>query len=84
MSTLKSFGYTPKLSSKAVFVLRRIAWTIGKPMTTTLEEIVLNAIEDIYVKNICKACKGTKDQCLGCFAREGVPSYHGTNTPSKL
>ena len=78
-----SCEYSPKISKEAVYVLRRLAWAKGMPMTKTLNDLILNAVNKISIKKICKTCKGTKDQCSSCFVREGVPPYQSTNTPSK-
>ncbi len=83
MYTYKSleYGYTPKLSKEGVFILRRLAWFKKQPMTKTLDQLVLNAVQKVNIKKLCSACKGTKDQCFHCVIMEGVATQEGKSTP---
>ncbi len=74
--------YVPKLSRDAVFALRRMAWFKNEPMTRTLNRLILDAIEDYDLYDVCAACrcKSTKGQCDGCIfkvaARAGKLTRH--------
>jgi hypothetical protein len=61
-------AYTPELSLKGSSTLRRLAWYMGKPMTTTLEVVVELAAKTIDQKRpgcICEACRD-KTRCGAC------------------
>ena len=61
--------YVPKVSRDAVFALRRIAWFKNEPMTRTLNRLILDAIDDYDLYDVCAACrcKSKKGQCDGCI-----------------
>ena len=70
MHTTKSAGtYVPKVSRDAVFALRRMAWFKNEPMTKTLDRLILNAIDDYDLYDVCAACrcKSPKGPCDGCI-----------------
>jgi len=50
-------AYTPELSKSGSATLRRIAWSLGKPMTKTLNVIFLNLPNYIDKKKVCASCK---------------------------
>ena len=78
-----SFGcYIPKISRSAVFVLRRLAWLQGWPMTKTLDRLILDTVPTLNLTAVCTACKGTDEQCEDCIILEGVVSSK-ENTPPK-
>ncbi len=58
-------AYTPELSQEYSAILRRIAWGIECPMTTTLTLILDNAVEHIDSQRVCSKCKD-KRLCAGC------------------
>ena len=68
----QSKGYIPQVSRKAIFVLRRYAWLQGKPMTVTLDQLILNIISSLDAKAVCAACKGTRSQCESCPFKKGA------------
>lgn len=72
MHTNKDNVYTPQISRKAAFVLRRLAWLQGKPMTKTLNKLILIAMADMDIVETCKVCKYTKGQCKICPIKKGV------------
>ena len=74
-------GYIPKVSRKAIFVLRRYAWLQGKPMTVTLDQLILNIISSLNAKSVCAACKGTKSQCKGCPFKAGAANRNASKPP---
>jgi recombinational DNA repair protein RecR len=50
-------AYTPELSISASATLRRIAWTVGKPMTQTMEAIFMKLPSMIDKQKVCECCK---------------------------
>ena len=55
------------MSREAVFALRRLAWAQNKPMTKTLNALVLQAARQAAGPHVCKSCKSSKDQCSACL-----------------
>lgn len=67
-------AYTPELSEEASGTLRRIAWSLNKPMTTTLEWVFTDLIKFIPAGAICEACKDPS-KCNSCpFSNQGKPN----------
>jgi len=63
-------AYTPELSQFNSAVLRRIAWYFNKPMTKTLEAIILQIASLLKNDQICEACRD-KSFCNSCpFSNE--------------
>ena len=50
-------AYTPELSMESSRILRRIAWSLEKPMTQTIEIVVKNITMFIDRKIVCSKCK---------------------------
>ena len=50
-------AYTPELSQDYSGALRRIAWALGVPMTTALEEVIFLFGRETDKQLICNACK---------------------------
>ena len=50
-------AYTPELSMESCQILRRIAWSLGKPMTETMEIIVKNITMFIDRRKVCSKCR---------------------------
>ena len=50
-------AYTPELSYTASCTLRRIAWAVNKPMTTTLELIFTELLTLINGEWVCGRCR---------------------------
>ena len=50
-------AYTPELSMESCQILRRIAWSLEKPMTKTMEIVVKNMTTFIDRKKVCSKCK---------------------------
>ena len=50
-------AYTPELSMESSRIIRRIAWSLDKPMTQTMEILVKNITMFIDRKKICSKCK---------------------------
>ena len=61
--------YVPKVSRDAVFALRRMAWFKNEPMTKTLDRLILDAIDEYDLNDVCAACrcKSKKEQCDHCI-----------------
>lgn len=52
-------AYTPELTIEDSAALRRIAWSIGLPMTKTLSRIISLAVGK---RDYCKVCDKCKDR----------------------
>jgi hypothetical protein len=64
-------AYTPELSYEASCTLRRLSWSLNKPMTKTMEWIFTDLIKFIPSQAICEACKD-RSKCSACsFNNEG-------------
>lgn len=80
-------AYTPELSRESSAVLRRIAWSLGLPMTKTLEEILrfIPSCMDRY--RVCNACRDSSicEQCTfnakGGTSEPHKPDSTGNNIP---
>ncbi len=60
----KSSVYTPQISRQAAFVLRRIAWGLGTPMTKALNHAILALVPKLNHSVVCAACKDQR--CSVC------------------
>ena len=50
-------AYTPELSDAGSATLRRIAWSLGKPMTQTIN-VIFEYLPKFFDKNeVCRCCK---------------------------
>ncbi len=58
-------AYTPELSGKSSFTLRRIAWALGVPMTEAIEEVFDYLPSILDSKKVCKFCSD-KTRCKDC------------------
>ena len=56
--------YTPQISRQAGFVLRRIAWGLGTPMTKALNHAILALVPKLNHSVVCAACKDQR--CSVC------------------
>jgi hypothetical protein len=50
-------AYTPELSQEESRILRRLAWAIGKPMTTTMSRLMQMAAAHADPACICPHCR---------------------------
>ena len=66
--------YAPQINQQSVFILRRIAWAIGQPMTVSLDQIIAFAISKMDIATICSGCKDN-NRCSGCPFKKRLPSY---------
>ena len=59
-------AYRPELNQDYSGALRRIAWAIDLPMTTTLEEVISQVAREVNHEVVCKACKDQSfcNRCL--------------------
>ena len=58
-------AYTPELSDTGSATLRRIAWSLGKPMTQTINAI-FEYLPKFFDKNeVCRCCKDPS-RCNTC------------------
>ena len=58
-------AYTPQLTKEESRILRRLAWAIGKPMSTTLRRLMKVAATHADPACICPHCKD-RSICLQC------------------
>lgn len=58
--------YTPKFSAKTSNVIRRLAWSLSKPMTKAVEQLVMALPAIIDPAKICLSCKDRSD-CKDCL-----------------
>lgn len=58
--------YTPQISVNSCKILRRLAWFNNKPMTKTLDSIIIDALENVNLKEVCKMCKVNGVDCDNC------------------
>ncbi len=73
-------AYTPELTDQTSSTLRRIAWSLNKPMTKTMEWILTDLIKFIPSGAICESCKD-QTKCVTCpFSMEGRPTMRQTKT----
>ncbi len=72
--------YVPKVSRDAVFALRRMAWFKNEPMTRTLDRLILDAIDDYDLYDVCAACrcKSPKGPCDGCIFKVAARAHKQT------
>ena len=75
--------YTPQISLSAVFILRRMAWALGKPMTKTLNHAILGLVPKLDHQVICGACLDKRCNacpitfCQNSAVDSGVGAYGG-------
>ena len=62
-------AYTPELSQEGSSTLRRLAWSLNKPMTQTLEIVIDEYSKSVEQEQICKYCKD-KSKCNECILME--------------
>ena len=58
-------AYTPELSQEGSATLRRLAWSLNKPMTKTLEIVVEEYSKSQKVEQVCLSCRD-KTKCDSC------------------
>jgi len=58
--------YTPQLSAEASAAIRRLAWSMDKPMTVAVIKLIMALPAIIDPSKICLACKDKTD-CKGCI-----------------
>jgi recombinational DNA repair protein RecR len=62
--------YTPQLSAQASATIRRFAWSMGKPMTKAIENLILALPAIVNPAKICLSCQDRSD-CKACiFCRQ--------------
>ncbi len=59
-------AYTPQISMVSSKILRRLAWFENKPMTTTMDSIILEYLQLVNLKEVCKSCKVNGTECENC------------------
>ena len=52
-------AYTPELTQSASVTLRRIAWSLGKPMTRTMNAIFMKLPKLMDKEKVCESCRDT-------------------------
>jgi hypothetical protein len=66
--------YSPQINQLSVFILRRIAWAVNQPMTTSLDQIIAAILPKINIAVVCATCKD-KLQCAVCPFKTQLPAY---------
>lgn len=59
-------AYTPELSQEGSSTLRRLAWSLNKSMTQTLEIVVEEYSKSINQEQVCISCRD-KTKCNQCL-----------------
>jgi hypothetical protein len=60
--------YSPQFSEMSAVSVRRLAWALGIPMTSTVEYMVKNMPFIIDSKKVCDSCRD-KTKCEPCVFR---------------
>ena len=64
-------AYTPKLSYVNICMLRKIDWSLGKPMTYAIDWVVHELVNHLDNDVICKSCED-QSKCSTCpFHQKG-------------
>jgi recombinational DNA repair protein RecR len=50
-------AYTPELNRPAAATLRRIAWSLNKPMTKTMNAIIIKLPKLMKKEDVCASCR---------------------------
>ena len=58
-------AYTPELSMKHSSTLRRVAWSLGVPMTEAIE-LVFDYVAKVIDRNMVCDCCRDKTRCEDC------------------
>jgi len=58
-------AYTPELSQRHSGTLRRLAWALGQPMTSSLESIFDWIGQEVDARKVCLSCRD-KRFCPEC------------------
>ena len=58
-------AYTPELSQEGSATLRRLAWSLNKPMSKTLEIVVEDYSKSKKAEQVCISCRD-KTKCDHC------------------
>jgi hypothetical protein len=58
-------AYTPELSQEGSATLRRLAWSLNKPMTQTLEIVIEDYAKTQEPEHVCLVCRD-KTKCDSC------------------
>ena len=67
-------AYTPELTQKNSCTLRRLAWSLNRPMTKAMDFVFTDLVRLIPTGAVCESCKD-QTQCASCpFSKGGKPS----------
>jgi len=58
--------YTPELNESVICSLRRLAWSVQKPMSKVLEEATLSHFTKANKTKVCKYCQD-QSKCSICL-----------------
>jgi len=58
--------YTPQFSAPASAAIKRLAWSMGKPMTKAVESLVLALPAIVEPSKICLSCQDMSE-CKACI-----------------
>lgn len=80
-------AYTPTLSDESSATLRRISWSLGKPMTKTINAIIAKLPDYMDKQLICECCKDPSkcDKCAFADRNQTITQSpdQGGELPSK-
>ena len=65
-TTTNKRSYTPQFSNLATVSVRRLAWAINKPMTSTVDIIIRFLPTVVDPSKVCLACQD-KSKCSCCI-----------------
>jgi len=58
--------YSPRFSAETSAIIKRLAWSMGKPMTKAVEQLVMALPAIVDPAKICLACQD-KTNCKACI-----------------
>ncbi len=73
-------AYTPTLSDESSAILRRISWSVGKPMTKTINAIIAKLPDYMDKQLICECCKDPS-KCDNCAFAKRKHFLKSNNNP---
>jgi len=68
-------AYTPELSFKSSWTLRRIAWALNTPMTKAIERVFDHLPKMLDREKVCKECRD-KTRCDDCVFNNENSTNH--------
>ena len=82
-NSLSRRAYTPQFSAQTSAAIKRLAWSMGKPMTKAVEQLAMALPAIIDPSKICLACKD-QSECKACIFRRPITAEEKTKLLSAL